>query len=142
MDWDIRPAAADDDLTLALDYAAVSQRVLDYVSASSFELVETLADRLATLIMEEFSVPGLRLVITKPGAVSEARRGVGGIIERGRSRAGPGAIWGAAAIPAASISCLAGWMHGRSCPVRRRCRRGPRARAGGVPGRGATTRRP
>lgn len=87
MDWDIRPAAADDDLTLALDYAAVSQRVLDYVSASSFELVETLADRLATLIMEEFSVSGLRLVITKPGAVSEARRGVGVIIERGRSRA-------------------------------------------------------
>ena len=41
MDWDIRPAAAEDDLTLALDYAAVSQRVLDYVSASSFELVET-----------------------------------------------------------------------------------------------------
>lgn len=87
MDWDIRPAAADDDLTLALDYAAVSQRVLDYVSASSFELVETLADRLATLIMEEFSVPGLRLVISKPGAVPEARRGVGVIIERGRSRA-------------------------------------------------------
>src|SRR5690606_10936001 len=87
MDWDIRPAAADDDLTLALDYAAVSQRVLDYVSASSFELVATLADRLATMSMEEFSVTGLRLVSTKPGAVTEAGSGVGVIIERGRARA-------------------------------------------------------
>ena len=83
MAWDIRPAADSDDLNLALDYAAVSQRVLDYVGSSSFELVETLAERVATLVMEAFGVPWLRLSVTKPGAVTEATGGVGVVIERG-----------------------------------------------------------
>ena len=83
MAWDIRPAADSDDLTLALDYAAVSQRVLDYVTSSSFELVETLAERLAALVMDEFGVPWLRLTINKPGAVTQATGGVGVVIERG-----------------------------------------------------------
>lgn len=83
MAWDIRPAADSDDLTLALDYAAVSQRVLDYVTSSSFELVETLAERLAALVMDEFGVPWLRLTISKPGAVTQATGGVGVVIERG-----------------------------------------------------------
>ncbi|GGC90746.1 dihydroneopterin aldolase [Halopseudomonas salina] len=81
--WDIRAAAAGDDLSATLDYAAVSQRVLEYVGTSQFQLVESLAERLAALIMEEFSVPWLRLRVTKPGAVSEASGGVGVLIERG-----------------------------------------------------------
>ena len=87
MGWDNRPAAAGDDLSQALDYATVSQRVMDYVAASSFELVETLAERLATLIMQEFNVPWLRLRITKPNAIQQARGGVGVMIERGERRA-------------------------------------------------------
>ncbi|NLY57584.1 MAG: dihydroneopterin aldolase [Gammaproteobacteria bacterium] len=87
MAWDIRPAAQDDDLSKALDYATVSQRLLEYVSASSFELVETLAERLAALVMEEFSVPWLRLSINKPGAVTQATGGVGVVIERGERSA-------------------------------------------------------
>ncbi|PRB80853.1 dihydroneopterin aldolase [Pseudomonas sp. MYb185] len=87
MAWDIRAAAAQDDLALALDYAAVSQRVLDYVSASSFELIESLAERVAELVMSEFGVPWLRLSITKPGAVKAATGGVGVLIERGERRA-------------------------------------------------------
>lgn len=83
MAWDIRPAAGSDDLNLALDYAALSQRVLEYVRNSSFELVETLAERVAALVMEEFGVPWLRLCINKPGAVTQATGGVGVIIERG-----------------------------------------------------------
>ena len=83
MAWDILPADNSDDLTLALDYAAVSQRVLDYVTSSSFELVETLAERLAALVMDEFGVPWLRLTISKPGAVTQATGGVGVVIERG-----------------------------------------------------------
>lgn len=81
--WDIRAAAAGDDLSATLDYAAVSQRVLDYVAASSFLLVEALAERVAELIMAEFGVPWLRLRLTKPGAVAEATGGVGVLIERG-----------------------------------------------------------
>ncbi|MEH6389270.1 dihydroneopterin aldolase [Pseudomonas profundi] len=83
MGWNIAPAAATDDLGATLNYAAVSQRITDYVSASSFGLVETLAERLAALIMQEFSVPWLRLRINKPGAVPGAAGGVGVLIERG-----------------------------------------------------------
>ena len=87
MAWDIRAAAAQDDLSQTLDYAAVSQRVLDYVSASRFELIESLAERVAALVLSEFGVPWLRLSITKPGAVPAATGGVGVTIERGERRA-------------------------------------------------------
>lgn len=79
---DIRPAAADDDITQALDYKAVSKRLKQFVGESRFQLVETLAERCATLIREEFGVPWLRLTLDKAGAVSGAE-GVGVVIERG-----------------------------------------------------------
>lgn len=83
MGWDISAAASNDDLDATLNYAAVSQRIIQFVTASSFGLVETLAERLAELIIEEFGVPWLRLRINKPGAVPEAAGGVGVLIERG-----------------------------------------------------------
>lgn len=81
--WDNRAPAAGDDLALALDYASVSARVQDFASTSTFQLVETLAEQLASLLMAEFGTPWLRLRITKPGAVPAARGGVGVEIERG-----------------------------------------------------------
>ena len=81
--WDIRPAAAGDQLAAALDYAAVAARVQAFAAASCFQLVETFAERLAALLMAEFGIPWLRLRLTKPGAVPAARGGVGVEIERG-----------------------------------------------------------
>ena len=83
MGWDISAAAAGDDLAATLDYAAVSTRVLEYVAASQFLLVEALAEHVAALVMQEFSVPWLRLRVTKPGAVPQAAGGVSVLIERG-----------------------------------------------------------
>ncbi len=83
MGWDNRAPAAGDDLTLALDYASVSGRVQAFAEASAFQLVETFAEQLASLLMGEFGIPWLRLRITKPGAVPAARGGVGVEIERG-----------------------------------------------------------
>ncbi len=83
MAWDIRAAAAQDDLSLTLDYAAVTQRVIEYVASTQFELIETLVERIAELIINEFSVPWLRVRLCKPGAVPAAADGVGVIIERG-----------------------------------------------------------
>ncbi|MEQ4537433.1 MAG: dihydroneopterin aldolase [Billgrantia sp.] len=79
---DIRPAAADDDLTKTLDYAAISQRIQHFADEHDFALVETFAERLAELLMTEFSVPWLRLTLRKPGAVPAAAA-VGVRIERG-----------------------------------------------------------
>ena len=83
MAWDNRPAAAGDDLNLALDYASVSARIQAFAAESQFILVETFAERLVQLLMDEFDIPWIRLKLTKPGAVPAARGGVGVEIERG-----------------------------------------------------------
>jgi 7,8-dihydroneopterin aldolase/epimerase/oxygenase len=79
---DIRQAAATDDIQYALNYKAVSKRLIAYVENRNALLVETLAEEIAKIIREEFKVPWLRLRLSKPGAVRGARD-VGLIIERG-----------------------------------------------------------
>jgi 7,8-dihydroneopterin aldolase/epimerase/oxygenase len=80
---DIRQAAATDDIQYALNYKAVSKRLIAYVENRNALLVETLAEELASMIREEFKVPWLRLRLSKPGAIRGARD-VGLIIERGQ----------------------------------------------------------
>jgi dihydroneopterin aldolase len=83
MGADIRAAAATDAIEDALDYKAVSKRLIAFVGDSEFQLVETLAERIADIVLSEFNVPWLRLTVHKPGAV-RGSRDVGVIIERGR----------------------------------------------------------
>ena len=80
---DIYSAAATDRLEDTLDYQAVAQRVSDFAAASDFQLVETLAERIADLLLQEFAVPWLRLTLHKPGAPSGAKE-AGVVIERSR----------------------------------------------------------
>ncbi|HET6655530.1 MAG TPA: dihydroneopterin aldolase [Gammaproteobacteria bacterium] len=82
MATDIRKAAATDKIDDALDYKAVAKRLIAYVEGQSFELVETLAERVAEVVLKEFPVPWLRLSLSKPGAV-RGSKSVGVIIERG-----------------------------------------------------------
>ncbi len=79
---DVARAAATDRLEDALDYKAIAKRVQAFVAESRFQLVETLAERVAALVLEEFQVPWLRLRVNKQGAVRGARD-VGVVIERG-----------------------------------------------------------
>ena len=81
---DCRQAAVSDDVTDTVDYKKVSKRVLAFIEASEFKLVETLAQRLALLILEEFSVEWIRLSINQPGAIRNSRD-VGVSIERSRA---------------------------------------------------------
>ena len=82
MAFDNTVPAASDDITLTLNYKDVSKRLIDYVGASSFGLVETLAERCAAIIREEFGVSWVRLKLSKPGAV-RGSKAVGVRIERG-----------------------------------------------------------
>jgi dihydroneopterin aldolase len=82
MGADVARAAATDQIQDALDYKAVSKRLKQFVTQSRFELVETLAERCAGIIREEFGVPWVRLRLNKIGAVSDATD-VGVVIERG-----------------------------------------------------------
>jgi 2-amino-4-hydroxy-6-hydroxymethyldihydropteridine diphosphokinase len=84
MAFDNRRPAASDAIEDTLDYKAVSKRLIAFVSESGFGLVETLAERCAALVIEEFGVEHVRLKLSKPGAVRGATA-VGVIIERTRS---------------------------------------------------------
>ncbi|MBT4520881.1 MAG: dihydroneopterin aldolase [Halieaceae bacterium] len=79
---DNRRAAGTDHINDALNYADVAQRLISFIENSEFQLVETMAEAVAALILEEFNVPWLRLRIAKPGAIAGARD-VGVVIERG-----------------------------------------------------------
>jgi dihydroneopterin aldolase len=81
---DCRHAAVTDNVTDTVDYKKVSKRVLAFIEASEFKLVETLAQRLAMLILEEFAIEWIRLSINKPGAIRNSRD-VGVSIERSRA---------------------------------------------------------
>lgn len=81
MDADIRRAAASDSIDDTLNYKAVAKRLIDFVENSSFQLVETLAERIAEIVCTEFDVPRVRVILNKPGAIRGARD-VGVAIER------------------------------------------------------------
>jgi len=82
MAFDNRRPAASDRIDDTLNYKAVSKRLIAFVEASSCQLVETLAERCAQIVLDEFDVPWLRLRLSKPGAV-RGSRAVGVVIERG-----------------------------------------------------------
>ncbi len=73
MGADIRRAAAADHIDAALNYKAVAKRVQEFVGGSSFQLVETLAEKIAALVLEEFDVPWIDVRVSKPGAIRGAR---------------------------------------------------------------------
>ena len=79
---DNRRAAGTDHIEQALDYKAVAKRLIDFIEGAEFFLVETLAERVAEIVLQEFAVPWVKLRLGKPGAVTGARD-VGVIIERG-----------------------------------------------------------
>ena len=82
MSADIRKAAASDEVEDTLNYKSVAKRVQAFVGESSFQLVETLAEKIAAIILDEFDVDWVRVRVNKPGAIRGAK-GVGVLIERG-----------------------------------------------------------
>jgi 7,8-dihydroneopterin aldolase/epimerase/oxygenase len=80
---DIRRAALSDSIDDTLNYKRVAKRVLAFVEATQFHLVETLAEHVAMLMLEEFSVASVRVSLSKPGALRSSRD-VGVVLERDR----------------------------------------------------------
>jgi len=79
---DIRRAAASDDIKDTLDYKGVSRRIKAFVADSRFNLIETMAEQIAAIIIDEFGVPWVRVAVHKPWAI-RGSRDVGLVIERG-----------------------------------------------------------
>lgn len=82
MATNIAKAARHDDIADALNYKSVADRIVQFVEGSQFQLVETMAEKIAALVREEFSVPWLKLRLGKPAAIPGSQE-VGIIIERG-----------------------------------------------------------
>ena len=82
MGTDIRKSAATDAIDDTLNYKAVAKRLIAFVGESEYQLVETLAEKIADIVLSEFDVRWLKLTVHKPGAV-RGSRDVGVIIERG-----------------------------------------------------------
>jgi 7,8-dihydroneopterin aldolase/epimerase/oxygenase len=78
---DIRKAALSDSIDDTLNYKGVAKRVLAFVEVSSFHLVETLAEHIAMLILQDFGVAWVSITLSKPGAI-RGSRDVGVMLER------------------------------------------------------------
>jgi dihydroneopterin aldolase len=78
---DVRTAARSDSIDSTLNYKDIAKRVIAFVGDSEFQLVESLAEAVAKIIVQEFHVPWVRVSIAKPGAI-EGSREVGVVVER------------------------------------------------------------
>lgn len=83
MALDVSKAALRDHIDDTVNYKAVAKRLIAFVGESQFQLVETLAERVAEVVLTEFNVQWLRLRVNKKGAIRGAAD-VGVVIERGR----------------------------------------------------------
>jgi 7,8-dihydroneopterin aldolase/epimerase/oxygenase len=87
---DTRPAARTDDIAHALDYARAAERAAALARDGRFQLAETLAERVADMLLREFPAERVRVRVEKPEALADAA-GVGVVIERTRPGPAPGA---------------------------------------------------
>jgi len=93
---DCERAARRDNVADTVDYKVIAKRVIAWVQASEFQLVETLAHRLALMLLAEFPLAWVRISVNKPGAIRQSSD-VGVCIERRRALSGsaaglPGAV--------------------------------------------------
>lgn len=82
MSADIARAAVTDEVADTLNYKSVAKRIQNFVAESSFQLVETLAEKIAAIIRDEFDVAWVKVRVNKPGAI-RGSKDVGVLIERG-----------------------------------------------------------
>ena len=99
-------AAKSDRIEDTLNYKSVAKRVLAFVEASEYQLVETLAEEVARLILKEVSVEWVKVNLNKPGAV-RGSRDVGVAIERSRSTSPAGTPSRASALGLLAAMCMA-----------------------------------
>lgn len=85
MGWNTAQAAENDELAKTLDYAAISEAIVEFANANPVDLIETLAERIAAFLITNYQIPWLRLKLMKPTAVHNATT-VGVEIERGSQR--------------------------------------------------------
>ena len=93
---DVRKAALSDSIEDTINYKRIAKRVLTFVEESKFHLVETLAEHIAMLVLDDFGISWVRISLSKPGAIRSSRD-VGVKVERDRDDLARGRAHAAAA---------------------------------------------
>ena len=73
LSFDCSPAAHSDDIKDALDYFKVCRQVTAFVAASNYELIETLAEQVAALVIKQFACKKIKLTLYKPNAIANTQ---------------------------------------------------------------------
>lgn len=81
---DFLGAAKSDDVNRTVNYRTITKRVIEHVEKSQYYLIETLADRIADICLQDPKVQRVQVSVEKPGALRFARS-VGITIERIRA---------------------------------------------------------
>jgi 7,8-dihydroneopterin aldolase/epimerase/oxygenase len=81
---DQRSAAVADDIKLTLDYAVIAEKVTQLITAQPIELIETVAERVAHMLLADFATSKVEVTVSKPDAVAQAQT-VGVHIVRSRN---------------------------------------------------------
>ncbi|OTA19893.1 dihydroneopterin aldolase [Xenorhabdus beddingii] len=81
MGWDNKRASSSDNVEHCLDYSRVSEVIINHVANQRFALVERVAEEVAGILLNQFHSPWVRIKVSKPGAVAQAKS-VGVVIER------------------------------------------------------------
>jgi dihydroneopterin aldolase len=68
---DLAPAAASDDVADTVHYGMLADRLVAIVTGDPVDLIETLADRLASECLADLRVRGVELTVHKPSAPIE-----------------------------------------------------------------------
>lgn len=72
MGYDLRPAASDDDFSRTVDYDRGSQLIEELIVEGRFQLIETMAERVAALLLDAFPLESVRVRVRKPQALNKA----------------------------------------------------------------------
>ncbi|OBX07437.1 dihydroneopterin triphosphate 2'-epimerase [Gallibacterium salpingitidis] len=81
MAWDSEQAAKTDDVQYCLNYAEVSEFILNYVEKHAFSLIERVAYEVIEQLHQQFHIQHIRLKLRKPDAVAQAKA-VGIVVEK------------------------------------------------------------
>jgi dihydroneopterin aldolase len=73
MSSDVSHAAASDNINDTIDYANVSDAITRHVEQNTFELIETVAQIVADMVLDDFGAQWVSVTIQKPGAVQNAQ---------------------------------------------------------------------
>ena len=68
---DLVKAGTTDDINETVDYEAIKNQIVEYLSANSHGLIETVAEKIAEICLAHPKIRQVKVTVDKPGALSE-----------------------------------------------------------------------